>query len=275
MFKQILTMASLVFITACSSGGDSSTITETPGGGNPPASGTKAGVYTGNFGTGNGVYVIDNDNAISGLALAADGSASSLFGNIGTGSEFSGVLRSNFHDASSPATQGVFGAGVRGIDAAGTSGDGSYNLNIVNGQSIESLSGPTVNLSAASAGDLTAASATALAGAWSGRHRYCGSNGTVCSFLVTEVNFSGTTVTGRTYIIDPEGAENFEFAIDGSITEFGDVALLSFTWAGDASVYNGVAFFTPGSSSQLTFIGEVSPTVADEGRTTIASLLTR
>lgn len=275
MIKQLLAVASVALVTACSSGGnsDSGTPPVNPpdnNNNNPPASGTRVGAYIGDFGAGNGVYVIDNGNNLAGIAVGADGAANSLYGNIGSGSTYNGTLRNVYHDASTPATQGVYGPGVPGIDAAGTPGDKTFNLNIVDGQSIESLSGPSVALRGVSAGELTTADTASLAGTWTGQHRYCGANETNCSVLHTEVSFSGTAISGRTYVVESDGTQDYEFPVQGTLTPLGEVSLVSFTWLDNT--YTGAALFIPGSSSELAFFGE---TQADVNRKTIASLLTR
>lgn len=88
--------------------------------------------------------------------------------------------------------------------------------------------------------------------------------------LHTEISFNGTAVTGRTYVITPDGVQNYEFPIAGTTTPFGEVSLVSFTW--NANTYTGAVLFVPGSSSELAFFGE---TAAEVERKTIASLLTK
>jgi len=278
MIKNFLAIVSVVVLTACSSSSTPAPDTDTPpagpgpitppanpGDGNPPAADTKAGTYIGDFGSGNGVYIISNDNALTGLALATDGSASSVFGDVGSQSTFAGELRGHFHAASVTPDLGIFGAGTAADPALP-----AFNLNIVNGQSIESLAGPAVNLSFASAGALSPATAATVAGSWSGRHRFCGADIIDCDFLVTEITFNGTDVTGRTFVLKPDGEEVFAIDIAGSITEFGDVSLLSFNW--NNNTYNGAVFFVPGSTTELAFVGE---TLSETDNQTIASLLTR
>jgi len=237
MIKRILMITATAFLTACGGGsgggsGGQDPVDPNPGGDpivNPPVeAGDRAGAYIGDFGSGQGVYVLGADNALSGLALAADGSASSLFGNLGTASTFSGNLRAHFHTASTPANEGIFSAGE-----LAASGPAQFNLNIVDGQTIESLSGTTVSLTAVSAGGLSPATPATVAGDWSGSHQFCGADLTNCSNLVTEINFSGSTVSGRTVIITPEGTEQFPNAIAGSITQLGDVSTLTYTWFGN------------------------------------------
>ncbi len=277
MIKRILLLASVTLLAACSSGGSSSTPGTTPGTTDPtdptPPSGdgARAGAYIGDFGSGNGVYVLAADNSISGLALNADGTAQSLFGNLGAGSTFTGDLRSHYHTGSTPAGQGIFSAGEPGANAP-TPAATSFNLNIVDGQTIESLSGSAVNLTAAGDGALSAATPTGVAGSWSGRHQFCGADLTQCSNLLTEITFSGTTVTGRTVIVSAAGEETFPNAIAGSIAAVnGDVSTLTFTW--NNNTYNGSIAFLPNSTTQLVFLGET--TAAGVGNATIASLLTR
>ena len=281
MIKNILAIATVVALSACSSSDNNdSPTTDTvtppvdtggtitlPGDGLPPAADTKAGAYVGDFGSGSGVYVISNENTLSGLAISANGSANSLFGDIGDGSTFNGELRSYFHTASTPANAGVFSAGEPGSGAV-VIAPTEFNLNIVNGQTIESLSGNSVNL-VGSGNNLTEASAAAVAGNWSGIHQY-GSEGAFFQ-LTTEITFSGNDVSGRTFVLKPDGTEDFENLINGNITPFGDVSLLTFTW--NSNTYNGVVFFAPDVTGQLVFLGET--TAADAGNKTIASLLTK
>jgi hypothetical protein len=283
MIKNVLAVATVVLLSACSGGsttpstntvtppaddGGGGTVTP-PGGGLPPATDTKAGAYVGDFGSGEGVYVISNNNFLAGLAVAADGTANSLFGDIGTGNTFTGNLRSYFHNSSDPADQGVFGAGVAG-SLADVIAPTTFNLNIVNGQTIESVDGAAVLLVGSGNGQLAPATAATVAGTWIGNHRYCGSDITSCDVLRTEITFTSSAVSGRTVIIKPDGSQTFENPISGSITEFGDVSLLSFTW--NSNTYNGLVFFRPGATGQLVFLGETSATADNK---TIASLLTR
>ncbi|MBX2881942.1 MAG: hypothetical protein KTR32_18485 [Granulosicoccus sp.] len=232
------------------------------GGGTPPATGTKAGTYIGDFGSGQGVYVVGNDNALFGLALSDDGSAASLFGNLGEGSTFNGALRGHGHDASNPPTAGGFGTGfVQDPPEA-------FNLNILNGQSIESLSGPAVSLVGATAGQLATANAASLAGNWVGDNQFC--DQTECFQFRVELTVSGTNINGETSVINPDGSETFINAFAGGLTDFGDVALISFNWL--SNTYNGIAFFPQNGNGQLVFIGE---TTGETDNKTIASLLGR
>jgi len=259
-------------LTACSSGGSSEPTSgnpptnptpPTPPGGNlPPATDTKAGTYFGNFGFGNGVYVIDNSNNLAGLAVSDDGSATSLFGNVGAGNSFNGTFRQYSHPASTPATAGIFAAGDPQTISA------NYNLNIVNGQTIESVSGTAANLIGAT-GSVNVANAANLAGNFQGRHRFCNTPDD-CPELVTDINFNGTAVTGSTRVVLPDNSETFIVPIAGTLTDFSEGALISFDW--NANVYNGVVFFAPDGSGQLVMIGE---TTADVNNQTIASLMTR
>lgn len=269
MIKQILLLAGVTLLSACSGGGSSSTPTTpvTP----PAGDGTRAGAYIGDFGSGNGVYVLAADNSISGLALNANGTAQSLFGNLGTGSTFTGSLRSHYHTSSTPADQGIFSAGEAGANAP-TPAPTTFNLNIVDGQTIENLSGSAVNLTAAGDGALSAATPAGVAGSWTGRHQFCGTDLTQCSVLLTEITFAGTAVSGRTVILSSTGDETFPNAITGSIAAVNDdVSTLTFTW--NNNTYNGSIAFLPNSTTQLVFLGET--TAAGAGNATIASLLTR
>lgn len=288
MIKNILAIATVALMaTACSSSsssdpeptgggttppvsGGGGTPPPAPGGGNPPATDTKAGAYFGDFGSGSGVYVISNENELSGLALAADGSAFSLFGNLGTGNTFSGDLSSYFHVASATGNADAFGPGNPGAGAP-VPAPTTFNLNIVNGQTIESLSGTEVLLTGAGDGGLTPANSGTLAGTWTGTHSFASTGGN--SQLVTTITFNGTEVSGGTDVFSPTGESQFPAPIAGTITDFGDVALLSFTW--QDNVYEGSVFFAAGSNSRLVFIGETAADIPDGGRKTIASILTR
>lgn len=139
-----------------------------------------------------------------------------------------------------------------------------YDLNIVNGQTIESQSGPEVSLVGSAGGSLNPATVADLAGSWIGSHSFA-FNGTTS--LITDVTFSGTTVAGETRL-EPG---DFSPAIAGSITEFGDTSLLTFTWNGNT--YNGFVSFVPGSTSEILFVGETANEEADNR--TIASRMAR
>lgn len=270
MFKQILALTGAAFLVACSSSNPSGpVVTESD---ITPGDGARAGAYIGNFGSGNAVYVLSGTNALSGLALSADGSAHSLFGELGEGSTFVGDMRSYFHAPNDPVNQGAFGPGNAGTNSPNPAAT-AFNLNIVEGQTIESLSGNPANLTAAAAGAQSSSSPTAIVGAWSGDHRFCFTNdlGTTCSVLSTEITFTGNTVSGRTVVSGAEGSEPFVIPIVGSIAELGNLSTLVFTW--NEYPYSGSVFFLPGSTTQLVFLGETRTAGVDNP--TIATLLTR
>ena len=271
-----LTTTLAVTLAACGGGGGSDTpATDTPPAEPPetptapppptdlpPISDTKAGSYFGTFGFGDGVYVIDNDNNLAGLAVAADGSATSLFGNVGDGNSFNGTFRQYNHPASTPSTAGIFAAGDPQTISA------NYDLNIVNGQTIESLSGPSASLIGAS-GTVMVADAASLAGDFQGRHRFCITPDD-CPELVTDINFNGSSVTGSTRVVQSDGEDTFIVPIAGTLSDFSEGALISFEW--NSNVYNGVVFFIPDGSGRVVMIGETSAEVDNQ---TIASLMTR
>lgn len=269
MVKRALALLSVAFISACSGSTPSS-------GTNPPTNitpieGSRAGAYIGDFGSGNGVYVLGDNNAISGMALLADGTAYSLFGNLGGESTFTGSLSPYYHPASTPANDGGYGPGEGVLESqAPLQPPSAFNLNIVDGQTIESLSGAQVNLTAATAGELSAATPAAVAGTWAGRHRFC-SAPTDCSVLATEVTFANNEFTGRTFVITSAGVDTFIRPIVGNLTEVNGVSTLTFTW--NENTYNGSIAFLPGTTNQLVFLGETANT--DAGNRTIASLLTQ
>jgi hypothetical protein len=195
------------------------------------------------------------------------------FADLGTESTFVGDTRSYYQTLSRPAELGVFGAGDAGTSSPNPAAT-AFNLNIVEGQTIESLSGNPVNLTAAAAGALASSSPAAIAGTWSGGHRLCiDANDLVnaCSVLVTEIDFTGNVVSGRTVALHPAGAEKFVNPIEGSISELGTVSTLKNTW--DGLPYSGSVFFLPGSTTQLVFLCETR--TADARDPTIATLLTR
>ena len=276
IFKIALTTTLAITLAACGGGGGSDTpATDTPPAEPPetptapppptdlpPISDTKAGSYFGTFGFGDGVYVIDNDNNLAGLAVAADGSATSLFGNVGDGNSFNGTFRQYNHPASTPSTAGIFAAGDPQTISA------NYDLNIVNGQTIESLSGPSASLIGAS-GTVMVADAASLAGDFQGRHRFCITPDD-CPELVTDINFNGSSVTGSTRVVQSDGEDTFIVPIAGTLSDFSEGALISFEW--NSNVYNGVVFFIPDGSGRVVMIGETSAEVDNQ---TIASLMTR
>lgn len=264
MIKNTFALLAVVALAACSSGSDSPTPdTGTPttpttpipgGGGNPPATGTTAGTYTGDFGTGNGVYVINNENYLAGLSLATNGSATSLFGELGDGNSFTGNLRQYFHQESLPqGAAGSFGA------VAGELTERPVSFSISIGQGIN---GDGIALTGASAGQLTTANAASLAGTWQGTHGFCG--GETCFELITTITFDGLTVSGSTQVDD-----GTPVPLQGGITEFGEVSLVSFVWS--ESTYTGAVFFVPDGTGRLAMFGE-SP---DSQTLTIAALMSR
>jgi len=230
---------------------DGGPVVTPPGGGAGPMTATKAGSYTGNFGGANGVYVINNDNDIAGLAVNADGSAQSLFGNLGTTDTFTGSLRQYIHQESRPDAQAaVFGS------VAGAADPLEIEVNIVNGQTISSTAtSPTaVDLVGTTGSSVTPATEASLAGTWTSVHSFCEDDAAGmpvnCLELSTELTFAGSDVTGSTLVTGGTAV-----LINGAITEFGDAALMDFDW-GDSAGYSGVVFFTPAADGRIAFVGE-------------------
>lgn len=250
--------------TAANPGGEA----PVPSGAGAPSGDTKANNYVGDFGFGSGVYVVDRANRLYGLALNDDGSAVSLFGDLGAGDTFSGALRQQTHDASRPATAGVFGTGRSEFEAAGP-----FSLNFVSGQSIESTAPPQVNLTVASAGQISPATIASVAGTWTGSNRYGEGDDNLGRNFITEITFNGASVTGGTRIETDNGAESFGQPINGTISEYGDVLLVSFNWGseGNLNQYDGIVFFTTDGTNRLVFLGETL--AAGVGNPTISSLL--
>ena len=232
------------------------------GGGLGPVTETKAGSYVGNFGGAEGVYIINNDNELAGLAISDTGSAQSLFGDIGAGDTFAGDLRQYIHQESiENPTTGSFGAVASLADPL------SIDVTIVNGQTIESTeASPTaVALLGTEGSSVTPADAESLEGTWVGEHTFCCLVDDINNVLTTTLVFDGLTVSGSTQVDDGD-----VIVIDGVITEFGDGSLIDFNW-GDTSGYSGVVFFTPSGDGRIAYIGEI-----EGGDTpTISGVLTR
>ena len=239
-----------------------------PSGSGAPSGDTKAGTYFGDFGSGNGVYVIDEDNRLAGLATREDGSAISLFGELGDGNSYSGTLRQQVHDASTPATAGGFGTGDDTLDDVGP-----YELTFTPGESISSSGGQqAANLNFVTDGAIPPATIATVAGDWTGVNEYGDCSGDGGCQLVFDVTFDGTAVSGTTSIAAGDGSRTFEQPISGTIAEYGNVLLLNFNWGADErlNLYRGVAFFRTDEPNRLVFLGE---TDAESDNPTIASLL--
>jgi len=211
------------------------TVTPTGGGGvAAPSADSKAGVWVGSFGLSSGVYVVDNNNNLYGLAIEPDGAANSVFGNLGAGNSFSGVLDTHFH----PPTNAVSGANFapQGEDPATNS---AFNLNIINGQTIEdAASGVALTFSAP--GTLTPATFDSVAGQWRGVHSFCSPSS--CSEFVIDLTFSGGNFTGQTGVVRLDsGTDVFPVDMAGALTQFGDVLLANYNW-GSRSL-QGVVYF--------------------------------
>jgi hypothetical protein len=285
MIKNILAVAIVVALSACSSGSDNDddngdngtnnptdgggvdtgnngnnggnggTVTpvDTPvGGGDGPVAGSKAGVYTGTLGEEQGVFVINNENELSGLAIRADNSALSYFGSLGEGDTFTGGLRLYGHQESVTNETLPLGDSF-GAVASLNSASFQIDINIVAGQTIDSVSEElaAVQLTPPTAGELIPATAAALAGDWTAVHTFCGLEN--CFPLTTNLNFTGVQVTGETIVTNLAGEDVVTGTIAGGITEFGDVSLVEFSWNG--AIYSGLAFFNS-ADNRLVFVGE-------------------
>ncbi len=245
--------------TAGTTGGDTTT-GGTTGGGEP---GGRSGAYIGTMNAGRGVYVIDNNNYLSGLSIAADGSATSVFGSIGADSRYSGPLTVVQHPAGAGSVP-AFGNGDRLADDYQAP---TFTFDIVDGQSI---SGGDVNLVYAGGSELTPVTAGALDGTWGSNYEF-GCEASNCHVLETSVIINGTSVSGSTRYKPIDGDYGEPLPINGTISEFGGVALLSFIWR-ESDAYQGIAYFSLDDPTQLVFLGTSTENVENP---TIAALLTR
>ncbi len=303
MIKNILAVAIVAALSACSSSSDSDndnvqpdtgnvdtpttgggetttppggeTTTPTPlGGGDGPVTESKAGTYIGSLGFADGVYVIDNQNRLAGLAISAEGQAQSLFGQLDDADTFQGALTQYLHEQSRANPAAIsFGSTAFQADDLG------IDVTIVNGQTIESTaeSETAVMLLGAAGSALMPATAEQLAGSWSGTNSFCNVDAagepiaTECNTLTTQLTFAGTTVTGSTTFSNPDGSSTFEAPLDGGITDFGGASLLEFTWNSIAG-YTGLVFFTTDNNGDIAFVGE---NAANPDNLTISGRLSR
>ena len=108
---------------------------------------------------------------------------------------------------------------------------------------------------------LSPANSGTLAGAWSGANSFCNVDASgapqpgTCNTLTTELTFNGTAVTGSTTFVAAAGGEPFVAPITGVITDFGDVALINFTWNNIAG-YSGLVTFALDNNGDIAFVGE-------------------
>ncbi|MFK8083095.1 MAG: hypothetical protein AB8B97_22670 [Granulosicoccus sp.] len=246
-----------------------------PGGGAGPAADTKAGSYIGTFGYAEGVYAVDNENQLSGLAIAEDGSVQSLFGQLGDTDVFAGSLRQYLHEQSRLNDDAIsFGSTGGAVDPL------EIDVTIVNGQTIESTAESSTAVALrGSTGSVTPASQTSLAGTWSGTFSFCNVAGEPlapvegeCNLLTTELTFTADTVSGSTTFTSylPDSTPGVA-TISGFITDFADVALVNFTWATIAG-YSGLVAFTLDGSGDIAFVGE---NLGNPDNVTIAGRLSR
>ncbi len=241
MYIRLFALAAVLTLTACSDSGGSGGEEEQEqeqeenNGGGPPGA-TKAGVWQGDLGFGDGVYVIDANNNLFGLASADGAEYHSIFGNLGAGNSFNGALDVHFHPASNAIAGSAFAP--QGEDITSD----NFNLNIVNGQTIESLdTGNPFTLTFATNGLQPAATISSVSGTWNGVHSFCNTD-TDCQEFTIELTFNGTTLTGNTGVNDlPDGVNVFPVSMSGSIAEFGSVLTTQYTW-GDRDL-SGVIYF--------------------------------
>ena len=234
-----------------------------PAGGGTPTTDSKAGIWTGNWGFGDGVLVVRNDNSIAGLALSPDGSANSIFGSLGEGDTFEGELDNHTHAASNEVAPGVFAQRGAKIDPV------SYSLNIVNGQTIESIDDGGVLLTFAAPGEFTPATAESVSGDWQSSHSFCGE--TDCFNVIMNVSFNGETMTGNTDVVDIATGESTGFSpnIQGTVAPFGDAMNTSFTW--NDLTFEGVMYFA--EDGRLVF--NADDTSGEPDSETLSSILTK
>lgn len=206
----------------------------------------RAGVWLGDFGYGPGVYIVDGGNRLYGLALNEDGSARSTIGSIGDGDSFDGTLDDHDHPASSSPAGNAFAPQGDEVDPPV-----NYQLNIVEGQTIESLDGGSVSLGYAADGALADASPGAIDGTWVGIHTF-GTGDALTAFDMT-LSFSGNSVAGSTGLDNPDFP--FEHTITGTLSDLGDVSTIAFDWTNDdegtTRSYEGVVYFADDGSGDL------------------------
>lgn len=269
ILKRLIFVGLVGLLTACSSssnngGGDTTTGggttgSDTTGGGTTGAGTTggdavgNQGVWTGDIGYGNGVFVVDGNNNFYGLSSSNGSSYNSSFGNIGGGSSYSGSLADYFH----PASGNFSGVAMAPIGESPTSTD--LNLNVVTGQTIENSAAGNPFTLVYNPAALSAATPSAIAGSWVGTHSFAAptENGGVYAEYRMEITFSGNTFTGTTGVYgfggDEEGSATFLHNVSGTVEGFSTVATTTFTWSDDSSstTYNGVFYFDPNGTGNL------------------------
>jgi len=98
--------------------------------------GGRAGVLQGTVGAADGIYVLNSNNILAGVSIAADGSAVSTFGDLGEGANFSGNVTQLSHPASNNGAAGSFApVGEEPANA-------SLSVSIMDGMSIEGRTSP-------------------------------------------------------------------------------------------------------------------------------------
>jgi|GEM_PF-2663581 len=281
-YRLLLPLVLVGSLAACSSGGDgdggdaggnnggNTTGGNTGGnnvvGGNQGGGefGGRAGVLQGTVGAADGIYVLNSNNILAGVSIAADGSAVSTFGDLGEGANFSGNVTQLSHPASNNGAAGSFApVGEEPANA-------SLSVSIMDGMSIE---GSGASLAYLSAGSLTTADAASLAGNWRGVHLF--GDATVFDFIL-DLTFSGNSFTGSSDFFDA-GVSQFPNTIDGSFETFGDVALVSFTWGSadnPPASYSGIAYLLADGTNRLALSAQRDAGQSD-GSATISGLLSR
>jgi len=221
-------------------------------------SGTRAQVYTGLFDTGEGVFLLDDDNRLLGLLLDAEDSVRSVRLDLSDSDSSTGFVRQFQHRTqSSDAGMQVFPfaeSALNSIDAT---------MEIIDGQSVDSLTAELpVSLSVATANELLPITSSSLQGSWTGSYSFCDSLDQNCVLSLLQFDITGDVIDGNSSLIAADGTNLLPSAVTGSIEQRGAVVDIVFTW--NTYTYSGFAFVDSANTSQLMLVATTNSEIADE-----------
>lgn len=225
--------------------------------------GTRAQAYTGLYGGGNGVFVINDDDRLIGLVESTGSQSLSVRADLNLSASPSTTILSQFVHEQQPSVNSQIDSTITSAFARQAGSDFQTSLDLVDGQQVNSIGGDIdFSLQVSETSTLLPVSAATLQGQWSSYFAVCDSNGEQCSAQIFSFQISGDNIDGTAGVIASDGTDLLPSPISGNLAQRGHVVDVELLW--NTYRYRGFAFVRQSQPAQLSMVLTTDSEIADE-----------